>query len=58
MPSPRAHEAVAKAVENDPAFKSAKEAFEKAKNDIVSARREAGKEARQMVDARQKFTRV
>jgi hypothetical protein len=53
----RTHAAVEKAVEKDPAIKSAKDAFEKAKSDLVAARREAEKEARQMTDARQKLAR-
>ena len=53
----KAHEAVEKAVEKDPALKSAKDAFEKAKDHVVAARHESAKEARQMTDARQKLTR-
>lgn len=53
----RTREAVEKAVERDPALKSAKEVFEKAKSEVVSARREADKEGRQMAEARQKLAR-
>jgi chromosome segregation ATPase len=46
-----------KAVEKDPELKSAKDAFEVAKDRVTAARRDLAKESRDLADARQKLTR-
>ena len=53
----KANDAMEKAVERDPELKSAKEAFEKAKDHVAAARRESVQEAKQLADAKQKLTR-
>ena len=52
-----ANNAMEKAVDKDPELKSAKEAFEKAKDHVAAARRESAKDVKQLADAKQKLAR-
>ncbi len=53
----KSHDAMEKAIEKDPAIRSAKEAFEKSKREVAAARKVADQEGRQLTDARQKLAR-